>query len=161
MYSIYSDAETMTYWSDPPVSTLEQAARMVNADLHLQMDGNAAFWAIVLPDTGRVIGKFTLINFSQSNRRAEIGYILNRQFWRKGYMTEVLTEMISLAFFDFGLHRLEADIEPDNVGSAKLLEKLGFQREGYLRQRWHVYDQWQDSVLLGLIRPDWQRLLSG
>ena len=158
MFAIYSDAQSMQYWSDPPVKQLEQAARMVNDDLHLQMDGSAAFWAIVLPDTGRVIGKITLINISHGNHRAEIGYILNRQFWRKGYMTEALTAMIELSFSRFGLHRLEADIEPANEASLHLLEKLGFKREGYLRDRWHVYDTWQDSILLGLIKPDWNRL---
>ena len=52
-------------------------------------------------------------------------------------------------------HRLEADADVDNVPSIALLEKLGFRREGLFPQRWNVYGEWQDSLMLGLLRPDW------
>ena len=54
---------------------------MIHADLALASKGAAIFWAIVLADTNEVIGKFTLMNHSVQNRRAEVGFILNRQFW--------------------------------------------------------------------------------
>lgn len=65
MYAIYSDPRTMKYWSSVTISTLEDAARMVLEDLQLQLGGSAVFWAITLPSTGRVIGKFTLFRIDR------------------------------------------------------------------------------------------------
>ena len=71
-------------------------------------------------------------------------------------MTEVMSSMIDFAFDELDLHRLEADSDTENTGSLALLEKLGFQHEGLFRQRWRVYGEWQDSAMLGLLKPDWQ-----
>ena len=100
-----------------------------------------------------MIGKCILFQYSADNRRAEIGYILNRDYWQQGLMFEALTAMIDFAFIRLNIHRLEADVDPENAGSLAILEKLGFKREGLFRDRWRVYDDWQDSVMLGLIKP--------
>ena len=100
-----------------------------------------------------MIGQFTLFNFSKPNRRAEVGYIFNRKFWRKGYASEVLEAMIEYSFSELDMGRLEADADPENAGSLGLLEKHGFEREGYFRKRWYFRERWYDSVMLGLLRP--------
>ena len=69
-------------------------------------------------------------------------------------MTQALGAVIEFAFSTLRLHRIEADVDPGNTASLALLEKLGFQREGLFRERWRVHGQWQDSVMLGLIRED-------
>jgi RimJ/RimL family protein N-acetyltransferase len=156
MYAIYSDPETMRYWSSKVIRDLEAAATMVGEDLRLQLDGSAAFWAVVLPKTGRVIGKFSFFFINPDNRRAEIGYVLNRQFWGKGYGTEMLDAMIGMAFDTYHLHRLEADIDPDNAASLALLGKFGFRKEGLFRERWLMRDEWRDSVMMALLAPAWR-----
>lgn len=156
MYAIYSDPQTMRYWSAQEIGNLEAAARMVSDDLRLQLDGTAAFWAVVLPQTGRVIGKFTLFAINPENRRAEIGYVLHRQFWGKGYGTEVLGAMIEAAFDAYQLHRLEADIDPDNAASLALLKKFGFREEGQFRERWRMGEEWRDSIMMALLAPAWR-----
>ena len=70
-------------------------------------------------------------------------------------MTEALTAMINYAFSSLGLHRLEADSDDKNAASLALLEKLGFEREGFFRERWLVNETWEDSVMLGLLKQDW------
>ena len=156
MYEVYSDEETMAFWSDEPVTTVGQAAKMIRADLDLAARGVAAFWSIVDKETGEVLGKVTLIHYSAQNQRAEIGYILARRHWRKGLMSEALTAVIDFAFGPLGLHRLEADTDTENVASIALLEKLGFKREGLFPERWYVYGKWQDSLMLGLLKKDWR-----
>jgi RimJ/RimL family protein N-acetyltransferase len=108
-------------------------------------------WAVTLKDQDEMIGKCILFQFNQDNHRAEIGYIMNRNYWRRGLMHQALEAVIGFAFNTLNLHRIEADVDPENAGSLGLLEKLGFQREGLFRERWFVFDQWQDSVMLGLI----------
>ena len=156
MYAIYSDPQTMRFWSAQVIGDLEAAASMVGDDLRLQLDGSAAFWAVVLPQTGRVIGKFSLFYINPENQRAEIGYVLNRQFWGKGYGTELLGAMIETAFDTYQLHRLEADIDPDNAASLALLRKFGFREEGRFRERWLMGEEWRDSIMMALLAPAWR-----
>ena len=72
-------------------------------------------------------------------------------------MRAALPIVIDHAFDDLGLHRLEADADPRNARSLRLLEDLGFTREGYLRERHLIGGERQDSVLFGLLRSDWRR----
>jgi len=86
-----------------------------------------------------------------ANRRAEIGFMLNRDYWRQGLMYQALEAVITFAFDTLKLHRIEADTDPGNTGSLALLEKLGFEREGLFRERWFVNGKWDDSVMLALL----------
>jgi RimJ/RimL family protein N-acetyltransferase len=71
-------------------------------------------------------------------------------------MQQALEAVIDFAFDTLKLHRIEADVDTQNTGSLGILEKLGFKREGLFRERWFVYDEWQDSVMLGLLKRDWR-----
>jgi RimJ/RimL family protein N-acetyltransferase len=152
-----SDAVAMTYWSHPPVADLAGATEMVMADLEASALGTAVFWAMVSKTSGSAIGKCTLFQYSEQNRRAEIGYVLDRRYWGQGLASEAAIAIIDFSFNQLGLHRIEADCDVDNAPSIGLLEKLGFRREGVFPQRWRVYDKWQDSQMLGLLAPDWIR----
>lgn len=155
MHALYSDDVAMAYWGTPATRTIEATRQLVLLDIRAVDNGSAMFWAIEWKATGTVIGKCTLWQYNENNQRAEVGYILNRQYWRQGLMTEALAAMIDYAFSGLGLHRLEADTDSNNTASLALLEKLGFQREGFFRERWYVNGQRQDSVMLGLLEQDW------
>ena len=71
-------------------------------------------------------------------------------------MSEAMAPVLSHAFDTLDLHRLEADTDPDNAASLALLEKFGFTREGYLRERWHIQGAWADTVMLGLLARDYR-----
>ena len=156
MFTMLSDPQSMKYWSDEPISNLEAAVEVLNKDLESDAQGNSMCWAVTLKGHDKMIGKCILFQFSQQNRRAEIGYLLNREYWRQGLMHQALEAVIDFAFNTLDFHRIEADVDTQNTGSLGLLEKLGFTREGLFRERWFVYDEWQDSVMLGLLKRDWQ-----
>jgi ribosomal-protein-alanine N-acetyltransferase len=156
LLELYADPQTMQYWSSKPVGGVRDAARLIERDLACEADGRGRFWSVTLAASGRVIGKCALFNLDRDHHRAEVGYALNRAFWGQGIMTEALTGVIDYAFEHLGLHRLEADTDPDNAGSLALLNKLGFIEEGLFRERWNVYGEWRDSVMFGLLRDDWQ-----
>lgn len=157
LFEVYRDPETMRYWSSPAVPDLLEAERMVRADLDMMAAGHALFWALKLRTGGKVVGKCTLVQYSPANQRAEIGYILGRAHWRQGLMSEALTALIDFCFTELELHRIEADTDEDNHASVALLASLGFRQEGLFRQRWLMPDGWKDSLMFGLIRPDWER----
>ena len=156
---LFSDAETLQYWSGEPINELHEAETLIRRDLECSMEGKCIVWGVALPDSNRLIGKFILFQFSEQNRRAEVGYILDRRYWGQGYMSEVMACVLDHAFNVLKLHRLEADTDPDNTASLDILEKFGFQREGLFRQRWYVYGKWLDSVMLGLLRTDYNSRL--
>ena len=108
-------------------------------------------------EDGQMIGTCTLHQIHLQNRRAEVGYALGRPYWGSGYMNEAMHALVDYAFTNMKLHRLEADIDPRNEASAKSLERLGFQREGYLRERWIVGEEISDSALYGLLASEWNR----
>lgn len=117
--------------------------------------GEAWQFVIVQRASGRVIGSCLLFHFDLPNGRAEIGYLLGREHWGAGYMQEAAAALVDYAFGTAGLRRLEAEIDPRNEASARLLERLGFIKEGHLRQRWNAKGEISDSGLYGLLRGDW------
>ena len=87
--------------------------------------------------------------------RIAMGFALAREHWGRRYAREALTVLLDHAFGRIGLRRIEADVDARNQGSLNTLEALGFRREGYLRQRWLVAGELQDSVLMGLLASEW------
>ena len=155
MFAMLSDRESMKYWCDKPIKDLNAAVEALNKDLESDAQGNSMCWAITLHGQDEMIGKCILFQFDKTNQRAEIGYILNRQYWRKGLMYQALEAVIDFAFNTLELHRIEADVDTENAGSLGILEKLGFKREGLFRERWFVYGERQDSVMFGLLKQEW------
>jgi ribosomal-protein-alanine N-acetyltransferase len=161
LFAMLSDPKSMKYWSDQPVSDIKDAIKVLNEDLESDAQGKSMCWSIFLNGEDMMIGKCILFQFNQANRRAEIGFILNRKYWRQRLMQQALVALIDFAFYTLNMHRIEADVDEENTGSLGILEKLGFQREGLFRDRWCVYGEWQQSVMLGLLKQDWLELKAG
>lgn len=104
-----------------------------------------------------LVGTCTLFHFNAGSRRAEIGYALGSASWGRGLMHDALQTLLRYAFDDLGMHRLEADIDPRNAASARSLSRLGFVKEGHLRERWIVAGVVSDTDLYGLLRSEWRR----
>jgi len=151
MFAILSDPQSMKYWSDAPITNIEDAIKILQKETESDARGDSMSWAVMLNGHETMIGKCVLFQFSQANRRAEIGFILNREYWGRGLMRQALEAVINFAFTTLDLHRIEADVDPDNTASLGLLERLHFKREGLFHDRWWLYCQWQDSIMLGLL----------
>jgi RimJ/RimL family protein N-acetyltransferase len=156
-FDIFSDPEAMRYWSGEPITRHEEAEKLVRQELDWAASGSCLNWGVALPESNLLIGKITLFQMSEQNRRAEVGYILDRRHWGKGYMSEVAACVFDHAFDELGLHRIEADSDPENRASLALLEKFGFSREGLFRDRWLVGGKWLDSLMLGLLEEDYRK----
>jgi ribosomal-protein-alanine N-acetyltransferase len=85
-----------------------------------------------------------------------VGYSLASAEWGNGYMQEALTALLDYGFSELDLNRVEADVDPRNAASGRSLERLGFRREGLLRERWIVGGEVSDTALYGLLRKDWE-----
>lgn len=155
LFEIFSHPEVMRYWSSPPLKSTAQARALLEHIRESFRKQDLFQWGIALQNENHIIGTCTLAQLDASNRRAEIGYVLARTYWGQGLMHQALPALVDFAFTTLMLNRIEADVDPRNAASLRLLERLGFQREGLLRERWIVGDEIQDSVLLGLLRREW------
>ncbi|VFR49763.1 Acetyltransferase [plant metagenome] len=157
LFAIQSDPVVMRYWNHAPWTDLVQARDAIVADQAAQADGTLWKLGIRERDSGALVGTCMLFAVERDSRRGEIGYNLAVSAQGKGYMTEALHGFIRHLFTVRGLRRLEAEIDPRNAASAKLLLRLGFQQEGLLRERWVVDGEISDSALYGLLAEDFQR----
>lgn len=155
LFAIHADPETMRYWATPPWTDPQLAIDRVARDCENIAQGVAMRLHLEPVGGGPILGAVTLFAFVQPSARAETGYILARHAWGRGYAQEAMRALITYAFATLGLRRLEADIDPRNAGSRKLLERLGFTQEGFLRERWRVGEEVCDTALYGLLAREW------
>ena len=159
LYEIFSDPQVMRYWSTVPLRNRKAAAELQREIAEGNWREQMFKWGLALRDSNTVIGTTTLFNLNLDNGRAELGYAMARAYWGKGYMNEALKALVSHAFDVMTLRRLEADVDPRNTASIRTLERLGFQREGFLRERWDVNGEIQDALFYGLLRREWLKEL--
>ena len=155
LFGILSDADTMTYMDTPPMSDVGEAEALIARQAEAFVAGTGVRWAITLRGDDRVIGTFSLFRIDRESRRAEVGYVLDRGHWGRGYNHEAATRVLEYAFEELDLNRLEAELDPENVASAKAAHRLGFVDEGLQRERWIVAGKVSDSLLVGLLRAEW------
>lgn len=156
LFAIFAHIEVMRYWSTPPLTERAQVETRVRQFVEGYEKGTNLSLGIERAADGVLVGNCTLFDFHEASRRAQIGYCLGRPYWGQGYMHEALVALVNHAFDGLALHRLEADIDPRNLASQKTLERLGFQREGFLRERWIVDGEVSDTALYGLLQREWR-----
>lgn len=155
LFALHADRRVMRYWSTPVYTEIGQAQALFERNDRGVEGRDFCYWALALRDGDRLIGSCSLFAINTGNRRAEIGYALHCDHWGRGYALEALGLMIGYAFDTLKLHRIEADVDPRNAGSVRLLERLGFRREGLLRERWQVAGEITDSAIYGLLARDY------
>jgi len=155
LYSIHSDPQAMRYWSAPLWQDDQRGHDMVARDADPALTDHLRL-GIELAGSGALVGTCTLFDISAQCRRAELGYMLAATAWGQGLMQEALRAFLDHAFSGLDLNRIEADTDPRNERSMRLLERLGFVREGYFRERWIVGGEVSDAAMYGLLRRDWR-----
>jgi ribosomal-protein-alanine N-acetyltransferase len=103
--------------------------------------------ALVRHSDGAVIGAAQLTVQSDLHHRAEMGYVLARSAWGRGYATEAAAAILDFGLTDAALHRIVATTDPANAGSVRVLEKIGMRREGVMREHYLIRGRWCDRAL--------------
>jgi len=113
---------------------------------------------IFSPDGDTLLGGLTLAQVQRGvTQSAVLGYWMGAPYAGKGLMTAAVRAVITFAFDSLHLNRVEAACLPNNTASIRLLEKVGFAREGYARRYLCIDGRWQDHLLFGLVRDDPRR----
>jgi [ribosomal protein S5]-alanine N-acetyltransferase len=113
--------------------------------------------AITLPaEEGRLIGSCGVRVNDRARREGNIGYELNPEYWGHGYATEAARAMLSYGFDQLDLHRVWAQCNAENIGSAHILEKLGMRREAHFREHDHFKGRWWGSFIYAMLDHEWR-----
>jgi [ribosomal protein S5]-alanine N-acetyltransferase len=156
LFRIFGDPEVAQYWGHSVLSDIG-AAKALLADIHRQFGQKTLFqWGVEIVASGEIAGTCTFASLDLENRRGEVGFALAKCFWGFGYMTEALPALLRFGFNEMRLHRVWADTDPRNERSIRTLERLGFEREGLLREHYLVHGEPQDAIVYGLLRSGWR-----
>ena len=156
VFQHFSNPQVTQYLLDePPLTEYSEAQEIVQ--FYDDPEGKTYNrWGIVRKMDDQLMGTCGYHKWDKRYFRAEIGYDLSPEYWGQGYMREVLKAVLEHGFEQMALHRIEAFVYPENVRSLRLLQKLGFETEGVLRDYFCLNGQFYDHCLLALLHQDWK-----
>lgn len=154
LFKIRSNPEVMKYMDIIAMKSLPEAKTLIKSFLHDFRNKKGITWAIEVKDEKKMIGSFAFWRIIKNHCRAEFGYSLLPAHWGKGYMEETFRTLIGYAFKNMGIHSLEANVNPGNDRSIRLLERFGFRKEAYFRENFFNNNAFTDSVIYCLLETD-------
>ncbi|OIN65543.1 GNAT family N-acetyltransferase [Exiguobacterium sp. KRL4] len=162
LFEYTQDEETARYVTWNANQTVEQAEQFLNYVLSNYEQGKEAPWAIVWKETGKMIGTIDFIHLLlDDTKQAELGYAISRQFWGKGIVTEAVACVMAFGFEELRLERIQARCMEGNVGSARVMEKVGMTYEGTLRRLIFIKEAFHDVKMYSMLREEYTVLRQG
>ncbi|MCF8239147.1 MAG: GNAT family N-acetyltransferase [Saprospiraceae bacterium] len=153
-FALRTNLDVMRYFDRPIPTAMEEVRTKVEEGVQSMADGKALLWAILNKETRQFLGDVGYWRLDPDHAVAEIGYALLPDHWRQGIMGEALGVVLPYAFLKMGLHRVEANVNVDNVASSTLLVRAGFQKEAHFRENYFYNGQFLDSHIYGLLEKD-------
>jgi len=151
LFEMRSDERVMQFLDRPRAKSIADAENLIRLIDHDIENNIGITWGVSLTGTSRLIGTMGFWNITKAHFRAEIGYLLHPDFQGKGLMIESAKKTINFGFREMGLHSIEANINPNNLRSAKMLENCGFVKEAHFRENYYYDGKFLDSVIYSLI----------
>jgi ribosomal-protein-alanine N-acetyltransferase len=156
LYALHSSARVLRYWDSPPWTDRARAGRFIAACRQLADEGTGARLAMDRVSDGAFVGWCGLTRWNPDYRSAALGYCLAEEAWGHGFATEGAGALLTWAYETLDLNRVQAEADTRNLASARVLEKLGFVREGTLREDCVVNGEVSDSWVFGLLEREWR-----
>ncbi len=155
IYKLFSDEKVTEFYNLHPFKQENDAKPFLDWFRNRFSESLAIRWGIALKGQEKIIGTLGFNNFT-ANHRANIGYDLQKEFWNNGYITEALEAVIKYGFNQLEFNRIEAEVMLGNNNSERVLEKLGFKKEGVLRE-WMYWDgNHYDMIMYSLLKNEYK-----
>lgn len=151
VYPFMSDPEVMAHWDRAAIEDPDEVTATVEAQVAEMKKRKALYWAIRLVETGKFLGYCELVDLDWRHHRGELSFIVAREGWGQGYATEAAAALLAHCASVLGLKRLTARTHVGDSRAEKVLEKLGFQQEGYLKGHVDRDGERRDCRLYGLL----------
>lgn len=156
LLAVFGDERVARFLDGPTLTDIQETLEIVEWADEIFAQQRGLRWGITLQGSSRVIGTCGFHLWSHMDARAEVGFDLAPAFWRQGLMSEALQAALAYGFTEMRLNRIEAHALPTNAASLGLLARMGFQREGVLRQFRFYRDRYNDEVVLSLLRDEFR-----
>ncbi|AIY18609.1 GNAT family N-acetyltransferase [Pimelobacter simplex] len=156
LFALQSDAYVLRYWDYPPWTDRSAATQFLARCAEMAEEGSGVRVVLERRDDRAFVGWCTVSGWNPDFRSARTGYCLPRAAWGRGYATEAARALLDWAFATLDLNRVQAGVDTRSPASARVLEKLGFVREGTLREDCVVDGVVSDSWVYGLLRRERQ-----
>jgi ribosomal-protein-alanine N-acetyltransferase len=158
LLAVESDPEVARYQEFGPRTATETREYLTRALRFAASQPRRTFdLGMTLGDDPRLVGRCGLGMSDEDGRQGMLWYTLRRDLWGRGYTTEAAHALVAFGFRELGLHRIWADCDPGNIGSYRVLEKLGLRREGHLREHLWIKDGWADSYIYAILAREWRQ----
>jgi ribosomal-protein-alanine N-acetyltransferase len=155
VFETFSDEAVMEFYGEIPHRSVEESCDLIRRQHAWYAQREGLRWGITRKGEDVVMGSCGFFKFDEAFQRAETGYELARAYWRQGVMREALHAIITFAFSEMGLKRIEAVVDDTNEPSKALLRSLGFSHEGTLRKRFFFQGRFWDEHYFGLLQEEW------
>lgn len=158
MFEYRSDSETNRYLNLIPESVEDVSVFINRTSNEINIPGTWFQFVIIEQDSGFLIGDIGIhfLECDSENKQAEIGYTLHKNFRGKGYATEALTEIIDYLLNHLNKHRIMASIDPINIDSIRLIERLGFRKEAHFVKSLFFHGEWVDELIYAILANEWK-----
>lgn len=156
LFALHTNARVLRYWDSPPWEDYSRTERFLATCSQIEAEGSGARLAAELLSEGTFIGWCSVTRWNPTYRSASLGYCFDETTWGHGYATEAVTALLEWSFDTLDLNRIQAETDTRNHASVRVLEKLGFVREGTLREDCVVNGDVSDSHVYGLLRREWR-----
>ncbi|MBC7861883.1 MAG: GNAT family N-acetyltransferase [Bacteroidia bacterium] len=154
LFCLRSEKEVMKYINRPLPASVDEIYTLIEKIQDGIKTNQAIAWAITLKaEPGKIIGTIGYHRINAEDHRGEIGYMLDKNYWRKGLVQEAMEKIIDYGFKEMKFHSMEGIINPANIASAKILEKNNFVREAYFKENYHFNGEFLDSAIYSLLNP--------
>lgn len=155
LFALHSNAVVLRYWDSPAWEDRSRADRFIARSRELADESSGVRLAVTRADDDAFLGWCSLTRWNPGFRSASMGYCFAEHSWGHGHATEAAHALLGWAFGTLDLNRVQAETDTRNAASARVLEKLGFVREGTLREDCVVDGEVSDSWVYGLLRREW------
>jgi RimJ/RimL family protein N-acetyltransferase len=156
LFLVFSDAQAMRFWSSPPHGSPLVTVEVIERAQMAFLAGEGIEWAITRAGDDTAVGKIGHWRWQRPHSRSEVGFILRRDLWGQGLGAEALAAVVDWGFARLDLHSVEAQLDSANAASQRTLERVGFRREGLLRQSYFDGREYRDTLVYGLVRGEHQ-----
>jgi [ribosomal protein S5]-alanine N-acetyltransferase len=156
LFEIFSLNEVTKYYGSETFTRIEEANKLIEMFQKNYYEKRAYRWGIILKENNQLIGTTGLNGLQLKNKKAEIGYELHPSYWRKGYATEAIREVLRYSFGELELNRIGAVVYIENKASFNLLTGLGFSKEGELRDYFFQNNKYHTTHILSLLKSEWE-----
>ncbi|MBW3584991.1 MAG: GNAT family N-acetyltransferase [Cyanobacteria bacterium 0813] len=154
MFEYASNPEVSQYTMWSTHTSIEDTKYFLQSLTKMYKRRELVDWGIVHKAEKKFIGTCGFVEWSMTHSRAEIGYALSRRYWGEGYMSEAVNAVIEFGFREMSLNRIMGRCEVHNIASALVMEKVGMQMEGILRQHLFVKDRYWDLKIYSILREE-------